>query len=281
MLLSAIRSSYINTLGFLYDLSEIESIFSQITSFLLNYSKIDIHQNLTRSIDPQIEKKYMNCLESLKSGKPIQYVIGSTEFYHSIIRVDSRVLIPRPETEFMVDLIVKDQKPRRNLRIIDLCTGSGCIAIALAKKLDSSLITAMDLSEEALELASVNAQENNVKVDFVPDDLLTLHNKYPCYDLIVCNPPYVRESEKKLMHINVLDFEPPLALFVSDRDPLLFYRAIANFGLHHLVNERKVYAEINEIFGEEVKAIFLSSGYKKVEIGKDLQHKDRYLIACL
>jgi release factor glutamine methyltransferase len=281
MSLATIRSLFFSTLENLYEGSEIESIFDRIASYLLNYSKIEIHQHLHSSIEGAIEKIFADYLFRLSKGEPLQYILGFTEFYNLNIRVDSRILIPRPETEFMVDLIVKENLPKPDLQIIDLCTGSGCIAISLAKALNNANMTAMDISEEALELALQNAVENNTKIRLVHDNLLNLRKKYKVYDLIVSNPPYVREMEKVSMHINVLNFEPETALFVPDSDPLLFYMAIATFGSEHLTERGRLYAEINEQLGEETKAVFLSHGFKHVEIKKDIRQKDRYLIAYL
>jgi release factor glutamine methyltransferase len=281
MTLAAIRLLYFDTLGHLHEMSEIDSIFICIANHLLNYGKIQIHENLQKDIEPANEKIFTDYLNRLLKGEPLQYILRFTEFYNLRIRVDPRVLIPRPETEFMVDRIVKESQQQSGLQMIDLCTGSGCIAIALAKALKNLSVTAMDVSEDALELAYLNAKENHTEILFVHDDLLNLQETYSLYDLIVSNPPYVREMEKKSMHINVLDFEPEMALFVPDTDPLVFYRAIAEFGIKHLAKNGKVYTEINEHLGIETKSIFQTKGYKKVDIYKDIRQKDRYLIAQL
>jgi release factor glutamine methyltransferase len=281
MQLIALRSLFNNSLSSCYDLPEIESIFARIAGFVLNYSKIEIHQNLYESIDPQSEKKILEYLNRLSKCEPLQYVMGFTEFYNQRIQVDPRVLIPRSETEYLVDLIVKEHLHISGLHIIDLCTGSGCIAIALSKSMLNAIVTATDVSAEALELARLNVQYNTADVQFIQDDLLNPLNSYLRYDIIVSNPPYVRQSERTKMHANVLNFEPPLALFVPDSDPLKFYKAIANFGLKHLRSGGKVYLEINEKFGKEVMDLFNSSGYNEVEIQCDINQKDRYLIACI
>jgi release factor glutamine methyltransferase len=279
--LNSIRSLYNENLGTLYEKHEIESIFSRIANHLLNYSKIQIQQNLQKGIDQPTENKFSDFLLRLKKGEPLQYIFGFVEFYNTIIRVDQNVLIPRPETEFMVDLIVKENKNSNEQQIIDLCTGSGCMAVALAKALNNSTVSATDISEKALKLARQNAMENNAEILFIQDDLLNPKKKYNAYDLIISNPPYVREMEKKSMHINVLRYEPELALFVPDTDPLIYYRALAIFGLAHLDEKGTLFAEINEQLGEETKEIFLLKGFKKVDIKKDIHQKDRYLIARL
>jgi release factor glutamine methyltransferase len=279
MTLATIRLLYLKTLNFLYELPEVESIFSHITGHLLNYSKIEIRQNHNTIIDSQVEKKFIHLLERIRLGEPVQYVIGFMEFCNTRIQVDTRVLIPRPETEYLVDMIIREQKHRQNLKIADLCTGSGCIAIALSKNLITQKVIGIDISGKALELASVNAKENNTEIIFVADDLQNLQNPYPNFDLIVSNPPYVRKMEKQLMHSNVLNYEPALALFVPDREPLLFYKAIADFGIMHLIRDGMLYAEINENYGPQVKSLFISRGYRTAEIRKDLRNKDRFLIA--
>jgi len=250
-----------------------------MASHLLNYSKIEIRQNHNRIIDSQVEKKFIDFLERIRLGEPVQYVIGFMEFCNTRIQVDSRVLIPRPETEYLVDMIIREQKHRQNLKIADLCTGSGCIAIALSKNLITQKVIGIDISGKALELASVNAKGNNTDIIFIADDLQNLQNPYPNFDLVVSNPPYVREMEKQQMHSNVLNYEPALALFVPDREPLLFYKAITDFGIKHLTRDGMLYSEINENFGPQVKSLFLSSGYRTAEIRKDLRNKDRFLIA--
>ncbi len=279
MYLIALRSLFLNALGPLYDKPEIESIFARIAGFVLNYSKIEIQQNLQRSIDSQHEKKMLEYLHRLSKSEPLQYILGTTEFYNQNISVDQRALIPRPETEFLVDIIVKEHSKAKSLQIIDLCTGSGCIALALAKSLSEALVTATDISECALKLALENAEKNKTSIFFIQDDLLKPLKTYQHYDVIVSNPPYVRESEREMMHSNVLNFEPYLALFVPDSDPLIFYNAIATFGLKYLSDKGKIYAEINECFGKEIQELFKSAGYIKVEVRQDIHKKDRYLIA--
>jgi release factor glutamine methyltransferase len=281
MKLVDVKTMYLSALGILYDSTEAESIFFQSAGSMLNYSKIEIRQNLNRSIDSQLERNFMNCLDRLRTGEPVQYVVGSMEFCEALIRVDRRVLVPRPETEFLTDMIIRENIHRKNLHIIDLCTGSGCIGIAIAKKLENVQISATDISTEALALAQLNSIENQAVINFIEDDILNPVSHYLLFDLIVSNPPYVRELEKKQMHINVLNFEPSIALYVPDTDPLLFYRAIADFGLKHLTQRGLIYLELNENFGREVKSLFLSGGYSIAEIRKDLREKDRYLIASI
>jgi release factor glutamine methyltransferase len=197
------------------------------------------------------------------------------------LSVDKRVLIPRPETEFLVDLIIKENNKKEGLTIMDLCTGSGCIAIALSKKLKNAEVFALDFSEDALDVANKNAFDNKAKVNFIRDDLLSLTGEYLHFDLIVSNPPYVRDSEKKLMKPNVLNYEPASALFVPDNDPLKFYLALAKFGIKYLTPAGIIYAEINENLGNDLIELFKQKTYSNVTIRKDLNDKNRYLTAML
>ena len=193
------------------------------------------------------------------------------------------MLIPRPETEEMVRSIAGDYRKTKNTRnsklsIIDIGTGSGCIAISLAKLLKDSTVTAVDVSEKALEIAKKNAEANDVNVNFIKDDILNPKNQELIdnqYDIIVSNPPYVCESEKNEMRANVLDYEPSAALFVSDNDPLIFYRKILEFAQTHLKTNGEIWFEINEKFGEEMKNLCLEKGFKNVEIIKDFRERDR------
>jgi release factor glutamine methyltransferase len=281
MQLSKIRILFYDSLDSLYDKQEIESIFTYIIAVLLNYSKIEIHQNLYKSIDKQIQKKILEYLARLVKMEPLQYILGFTEFYDLKLSVDKRVLIPRPETEFLVDLIIKENNKKEGLTIMDLCTGSGCIAIALSKKLKNAEVFALDFSEDALDVANKNAFDNKAKVNFIRDDLLSLTGEYLHFDLIVSNPPYVRDSEKKLMKPNVLNYEPASALFVPDNDPLKFYLALAKFGIKYLTPAGIIYAEINENLGNDLIELFKQKTYSNVTIRKDLNDKNRYLTAML
>jgi release factor glutamine methyltransferase len=213
----------------------------------------------------------------LKLAEPLQYILGQTNFYDCLIYLDNNVLIPRPETEFLVDCIIKETPSEQNLTIIDLGTGSGCIAIALASHLTKSTIYATDASQEVLSLANSNAFANQVNIKFIYDDLLSPTAEYPIFDLIISNPPYVRKQEKEYIHRNVLDYEPELALFVDDENPLIFYKAIANFAHKYLKSSGKIYAEINEYLYNETADIFRNSGYTHIEIIKDLDNKNRFI----
>ena len=225
-------------------------------------------------------------VKELLKNKPVQYVIGETEFCGMRFFVNENVLIPRPETEEMVKKIAscgdKACLVPTGCDVLDIGTGSGCIAISLAKLLKDSAVTAVDVSEKALEVAKKNAEANNVNVKFILDDILNPQNTELIdnqYDIIVSNPPYVCESEKSDMRANVLDYEPSTALFVSDNDPLVFYRKILEFAQKTLKPNGAVWFEINEKFGKEIKNLCLEKGFKNVEIIKDFRGKERIVRA--
>ena len=219
-------------------------------------------------------------LSQLKLQKPIQYIIGETEFFGINLRITPDVLIPRPETEELVDWVVKSNvlpKPG----ILDIGTGSGCIAIALAKNIVLSEVTALDISPKAIALAKQNAAAVGVEVDFFIFDILS-NSPWPSgnqFDIIVSNPPYVRESEKRLMGKNVLDFEPQMALFVNDGQPLIFYDAIARYADSLLKTGGAVFCEVNEAFGRETADLFAMHGFADVQVKRDINGKERMVKA--
>ncbi|MDP4221849.1 MAG: peptide chain release factor N(5)-glutamine methyltransferase [Bacteroidota bacterium] len=213
----------------------------------------------------------------LKKGKPVQYVTGETEFYGCRLKVSPGVLIPRPETEELVDLVIKENNNFQG-KIIDIGTGTGAIAINLALNLPAARVTATDNSVRALRIAAENAVINHAHVTFVKADILKSDTKMSeSFDLIVSNPPYVRYSEMLLMNRNVLDFEPHRALFVSDNDPLKFYRAIFNFAEEALSPGGKIYYEINEAMGMQIRKLSELFNYRDIRILKDINGKDRFL----
>jgi release factor glutamine methyltransferase len=215
--------------------------------------------------------------EELKTGKPIQYVVGETQFYNCTIKLNSSTLIPRPETEELVDLIIKENKGYTG-NIIDFGTGSGCIAIALASNLPSSVVTGIDISGEAIKIAEENAARNNVNVSFLKDDIFNLIQKtVDRAGIIVSNPPYVRNSEKPFMSKNVLDFEPSQALFVTDSNPLIFYEAIIRLAEELLLPGGRLYFEINEMMGSSLSSLLELFGYCDIEVVADINDKERIL----
>jgi len=223
-------------------------------------------------------------LEELKTGKPLQYVIGETEFFGLNFKVNSSVLIPRPETEELVEWILSDlrisKRALEGIRIIDIGTGSGCIPITIKKNIPEAQLYAIDISQEALDISKKNAVLNQTKINFIQDDILESSNtslNKEKFQIIVSNPPYVMEAEKQQMLPNVLDYEPHLALFVPNNDPLIFYKTIADFAIKHLDTNGLLYLEINENLGEETINILKEKGLKNIELRQDLRGKDRMI----
>ena len=276
-----------------YYAGELEKIYGSdeanalIMILLEHYFSID---RVKMALEPEFRLSESELLtlhfavKDLLKNKPVQYVLGETEFCGMRFMVDENVLIPRPETEEMVKNIAscgdKACLVPTGCNVLDIGTGSGCIAISLAKLLKDSAVTAVDVSEKALEVAKKNAEANNVNVRFILDDILNPQNTELIdnqYDIIVSNPPYVCESEKSEMRANVLDYEPSTALFVTDNDPLIFYRKILEFAQKTLKPSGEVWFEINEKFGKEMKDLCLEKGFKNVEIIKDFRERDRIL----
>ncbi|MGB8492519.1 MAG: peptide chain release factor N(5)-glutamine methyltransferase [Bacteroidales bacterium] len=271
-----IRTYISSELSSLYTVRETAAITNIIISHVLGVDRVS---QLASGNDMQVEGKkagkIMRICRSLKAGKPVQYAVGETLFFNCKIRVGPGVLIPRPETEELVDLVIREN-PRFRGSILDIGTGSGCIAIALAANLPEAGITAVDISRRALRAATENAGINRVKIGFVRDDILSADPAgYEQTDIIVSNPPYVTNSERIMIKSNVIDHEPRRALFVPDSDPLKFYRAILELAGKILKPGGKVYFEINETRGEEVRLLINSYGYSGVTIIRDINGKDR------
>lgn len=223
------------------------------------------------------QKKIRTIIPRLKTFEPIQYILGESEFYGLKLVVNPSVLIPRPETEELVEWITKNNL-NENCKILDIGTGSGCIALALKKKLKNAKISGIDISESALEVARENAKRNNLEVDFFQTDILIPKNKnWEVFDVIVSNPPYVRNSEKAEMKTNVLAHEPENALFVNDEDPLVFYHAIADFAIKHLSVNGMLFFEINENFGEELSDLLNKKDFREIRIRKDINKRNRMM----
>jgi release factor glutamine methyltransferase len=264
----------------LYSPEEITSIIDIIFKHLMNFKKFEVILHLDTLVPDAIKTQIYNIIQQLKRNKPIQYILGSTEFYGLPFFIDEAVLIPRPETEELVYWIVNDYRGTKP-RIIDIGAGSGCIAIALAKLLPEAVVHAADVSEKALENAHRNASLNKVSVEFHQLDILSeqLPNFDP-FDIIVSNPPYVTMSQKEQIEANVLDYEPHLALFVPENDPLIFYRAIGKFARERLKNNGNLYFEINEDMPDETAACMEQLKFR-VELKKDMHNKKRMLKASL
>jgi len=276
------KTTFFSGLAETYPKTEIQSFFNILVEFKLKLSRIDVALNSDYEINTLDLNFLQKALFDLKKHKPIQYIIGETEFYSLPFKVNEHVLIPRPETEELVDWIVADVKPKTQhskLNILDIGTGTGCIPISLAKNLPNTKISAIDISTEAIKTAKINTQLNNVNIHFIEKDILNTNSLPEVYDIIVSNPPYVRELEKEQMQKNVLENEPHLALFVKDYNPLLFYDKIADLAKTHLTKNGHIYFEINQYLSEETKELLRSKGFKNIELRKDFFGVDRMIKA--
>jgi len=273
MTIQEINNRFNTELKEIYDSSEIQAIFryyveirlNLLDSFLFNDDKI------------QFDTPYFeNDLAQLKQGKPVQQIVGYAFFYDFFFKVNEFTLIPRPETEELIYLIAEQYNNEQELNIIDLGTGSGCIPITIKKILPKANVSAIDISEEALKIANLNAEELNTSINFIQQDLLEDFDLNQKYDIIISNPPYIRELEKVEMHTNVLNHEPHLALFVTNEDPLIFYRRVAEISLIHLADNGKIFCEINQYLGQETKEMF-EKYYKNVILHQDISGNDRII----
>lgn len=246
-----------------------------------NYSPVDMAVRGDFETGENVERRIDETVGRLLNGEPIQYIFGKARFYGMNLKVTPDVLIPRPETEELVDLIVNDRGGERDLRVLDVCTGSGCIAIALARNLPFSEVDAIDISREALAVARENASELKAAVSFKEGDALRMGADGAEYDIIVSNPPYIAEHERAEMDRNVLEHEPALALFVPDADPLRFYVVIARYALVALKEQGGLYFEINPLYASDLAGQMKAMGWSDVSILPDMQKKNRFLIARL
>ncbi len=290
MLLKNYKTIFLQALSSLYDEKEIKSFFYLTLEKLHQKKRIDLALQPDLAMDETQLAQWETVLTELKTYKPIQYILGETEFYGLPFLVNENVLIPRPETEELVQLIlVESQKSKvESFKILDIGTGSGCIPISLKKNLPSAEVFAIDVSKNALEVAQKNAEINGVEVNFTEANILLTdslalptHNSQltTLFDIIVSNPPYVRNLEKAEINSNVLEFEPHLALFVEDNDALLFYRKITELAKNHLSENGKLYFEINQYLGKETVALVESYGFKNVQLLKDIYGNDRMISA--
>jgi release factor glutamine methyltransferase len=251
--------------------------FANIIKTKLRFTKLQTFAFPESPITGKQAAEITRICKELKTGKPIQYIIGNTNFYNCIIKVNSSILIPRPETEELVDLIIRENRGFAG-SLLDIGTGSGAIAIALAVNMPGCTVTATDISDSALDLARENAALNNASVTFTRSDIFNFDpGIFHGTDIIVSNPPYVRESEKSLMGKNVLGFEPHSALFVADSDPLKFYAAILEIAGRILVMHGKIYFEINEALGKEMADMLASERYSEIRVVNDINGKERFV----
>ena len=280
MKLSQLKINFIAQLQGVYDKEELHSFFYLLCDFFLQYSRFEVSMSQDTMVSETNIARFEKVLLRLKAQEPIQYILGTTEFYGLTFKVNEHTLIPRPETEELVDWVLSNLHDQdRVLDILDIGTGSGCIAISLAKNIPRARVSGIDISEKTLEVAQENAVKNQVLVSFCKKDILqttALKNKY---DVMVSNPPYVRQIEKKAMNANVLDYEPGVALFVTNEDPLLFYRKIARLAMMSLQTRGWLYFEINEYLSKEMDVLLKEIGFANIEIKKDFRAVPR-MIKC-
>lgn len=274
------RTQFIKELSPLYDAYEAESFFYLILEEKHKLRQIDLALNHELTFEEDDFVIWEEIVTHLKKEVPIQYLLGKTNFYGLDFEVNEDVLIPRPETEELVEWIINENassEKSKKIKILDIGTGSGCIAISLAKNLPDAEVFAIDVSKKAIETAKRNAVQNNVNVTFLLTDILETNELKFNFDIIVSNPPYVRNLEKEEIKKNVLDYEPHLALFVEDTDALIFYRKIAELAKKGLSEKGKLYFEINQYLGKEMIALLENMDFKDVELRKDIYDNDRML----
>lgn len=291
------RAKFIKELSKIYDIDEAESFFYLILEEKQKLKRIDLALNPDLTFSDEEIQIWNSILEELKKEIPIQYLLEKTSFYGLDFQVNATVLIPRPETEELVDWIIESQMlevrsqklgaESQKVKILDIGTGSGCIAITLAKNIPNAVVFAIDISEKALATAQKNAKMNQVEVHFIKNDILKVNDleKIPAsifplpsnFDIIVSNPPYVRELEKQEIKKNVLNNEPHLALFVEDSDALIFYRKIAELAQKNLTPNGQLYFEINQYLGKEMVSLLQKLNYKNIELRKDIYGNDRMI----
>ena len=284
MKLKEIQAIYHKELDAIYGLDEVNSIFYLLIEAYYDFSRIQLALDPNFEITKQELEPLFDALKKLMQEEPIQYILGQTSFFGLPFKVNKHTLIPRPETEELVQWIIDviaSNHAKRPLSILDIGTGSGCIAIALAKHLPQAKITALDVSFDALKIAKQNAALNNVNIQCIQTNILEVAHKVlnenTKFDIIVSNPPYVRELEKQQMKPNVLNNEPHLALFVKDENPLLFYNAITQFAVNNLSQNGMLFFEINEYLGKEMIQQLVENKFADIVLKQDIFKKDRMI----
>ena len=262
-----------------YTDAEALSLAKMLLVEVFGFSTLELYGGKDRGFSEKEQEVLSDIVCRLQNHEPIQYIIGRETFMGLVFEVNENVLIPRPETQELVNWILEDRRADEGCKILDIGTGSGCIPISLAHFMRGAELEAWDISDGALDVARRNASQNEVKVLFRKQNVLEVVPSSSCYDVIVSNPPYITEKEKVDMEANVLDWEPSIALFVPDTDPLLFYRKIAELGLEMLVAGGALYFEINRAYGEMMKTMLEDMGYNNVELRKDMFGNDRMIKA--
>lgn len=286
-MLKHVEQEFLDHLTHLYDPQEIKELFIWCAEDTLHLSRSEVMTQNNRELNIDETNRFKTILTALAKGEPIQYSLGYAWFYGMKLKVNEAVLIPRPETEELVALIINEiksgnvQAVNSQAYILDIGTGSGCIPVALKKKIPTAQVWTLDISTKALAIAQVNAKNEEASIHFIEGDILNSGILFPQqkFDIIVSNPPYIPPSEKSAMHENVLNYEPHLALFISEENPLLFYENIAIFAKEHLNSGGKLYFEINRRFGEELKQYLEKQGFREVNVHQDINGADR-MISC-
>lgn len=262
-----------------YPESEAASLAKLLLAEVFGFSTIELYGGKDKGFSEKEQKLLTDIIARLRKNEPIQYIIGRESFCGLTFEVNPHVLIPRPETQELVAWIVEDYRLEKGCRVLDIGTGSGCIPIALAHSLEGAEVEAWDISEEALQVARRNAERNHVRVNFRRQDVFEAVPGESRYDVLVSNPPYITEQEKEGMEANVLDWEPSIALFVPDSEPLRYYQTIALLGFEMLKEGGSLYVEINRAYGQQTVQLLEKVGYNKVELRKDLFGNDRMIKA--
>lgn len=280
-----LRQHFISHLSPNYGADESVELFWMSMEHILQASPLQLKLKQSVALSEIQQSTFNYILNELKTGKPIQYILGYAWFYNQKFVVSEAVLIPRPETEELVSLILQEN-PENDLRVLDIGTGSGCIPISLKKNLrGNTQVVGVDISQDALNIARLNADTLACLVEFFQLDILkeeaSSSKANQKFDVIISNPPYITPKEKLLMHTNVLEFEPHIALFVEEDDPLIFYNAIADFAIKNLSSNGKLYFEINQLYGRQIIAMLNKKGFQQVQLKKDISNHDRMISAIL
>jgi len=275
MLIKLLQDQFITELTPIYDELEAQQLFLFCLAELEEKTRIDLV--MQPDLETENPEKWAFILEELRHQKPIQHIFGKAYFYGYTFRVNEHTLIPRPETEELVEWILASVPLNQPIRILDIGTGSGCIGLTLAKELPQSQVTLLDISAEALQVAQQNATSLGVQVNFIQQDILTLTQLTTTFDVIVSNPPYIRQLEKVEIKKNVMDYEPHTALFVTDQDPLIFYRKIGELAFKNLQTGGQLFFEINQYLGQEMVQLMNAIGFKNTELHRDLLGNDRMI----
>lgn len=274
----ALKNTFSKALSDSFPEEEIQVFFELLADKYVGLDKVGIALNHHLELTEKQANRFQKAIKRLQKKEPIQYILGETQFLGLRLKVNPHILIPRPETEELVDHVLKELKlsfKNKNLKILDIGTGSGAIAISLAHALPQAEVYAMDVSKKALKTARENAASHKVKVKFIEKDVLYLDSLSQNYDIIISNPPYVRTSEKAFMQDNVLMYEPEEALFVSDENPLVFYQKIGELAFTSLHQNGSLYFEINEFLAAATKTLLYSIGFQEIKVYKDFRGKDR------